>query len=188
MFGVLNRRRFSTSRSSVAKKLSAIALSYASPTDPNDGMTPISWQRLPNAMREPLSKMYYNHGQSLRRTGRLDLAAEAALARREVWQDNGQRLFGVAVELAEIARLRTADAAGRVNDKTEELNDEIITTLRAAGDNGWHDQATLVVDERFAFLREDQEFERLVADVDGSSSKNGLSEKQKASNEPRTKN
>jgi hypothetical protein len=46
---LLNRRRFSTSRSSVAKKLSAIALSYASPTEPIDGITPASWQRLPNA-------------------------------------------------------------------------------------------------------------------------------------------
>jgi hypothetical protein len=33
----------------VAKKLSAMALSYASPTEPTEGMTPISWQRLPNA-------------------------------------------------------------------------------------------------------------------------------------------
>jgi eukaryotic-like serine/threonine-protein kinase len=146
------------------------------------------WQRLPNAMREPLSKMYYNQGQSLRRTGRLDLAAEAALARREVWQDNGQRLFGVAVELAEIARLRTADASGNGGNETEDLSDEIINTLRAAGDNGWHDQETLAVDERFAFLRENQEFERLVASVNGTSSKNGLSEKQKASNDTRTKN
>jgi hypothetical protein len=43
------RRRSSTSRSSVAKKLSAIALSYASPTEPIDGMIPVSGQRLPNA-------------------------------------------------------------------------------------------------------------------------------------------
>jgi len=39
---VVNRRRSSSSHSSVAKKLSQIALSYASPTDPIDGRTFIS--------------------------------------------------------------------------------------------------------------------------------------------------
>jgi hypothetical protein len=42
-------RRSSNSHSSVAKKLSHIALSYASPTEPIDGRTPASLQRLPNA-------------------------------------------------------------------------------------------------------------------------------------------
>ena len=45
----VNLRRSSSSHSSVAKKLSHIALSYASPTDPIDGRTPASLQRLPNA-------------------------------------------------------------------------------------------------------------------------------------------
>src|ERR1700730_109860 len=40
-------RRSSSSHSSVAKNDSAMALSYASPTEPTDGMTPISRQRLP---------------------------------------------------------------------------------------------------------------------------------------------
>src|SRR6267154_2220488 len=44
-----NRRRAGSSHSSVAKKLSHMALSYASPTDPIDGRTPASLQRLPNA-------------------------------------------------------------------------------------------------------------------------------------------
>ena len=44
-----NRRRSSSSHSSVAKKLSHMALSYASPTEPIDGLTPASLQRLPNA-------------------------------------------------------------------------------------------------------------------------------------------
>ena len=43
------RRRSSNSHSSVAKKLSHMALSYASPTEPMDGRTPASRQRLPNA-------------------------------------------------------------------------------------------------------------------------------------------
>ena len=66
--------------------------------------------------------MYYNYGQSLRRTGQFAAAAEAALARREVWRGNGQRLFGVAVELAEIARLSDADASSGRNAKTSRRN------------------------------------------------------------------
>src|SRR4051812_17435008 len=43
------RRRSSSSHSRVAKKLSHRALSYASPTEPIEGRTPASLQRLPNA-------------------------------------------------------------------------------------------------------------------------------------------
>src|SRR3954463_11824750 len=42
---VLNRERSSSSHSSVAKKLSHMALSYASPTEPIEGRTPASRQR-----------------------------------------------------------------------------------------------------------------------------------------------
>jgi hypothetical protein len=44
------RRRASSSHSSVEKKLSAMALSSASPTDPVEGRTPASRQRFPKAM------------------------------------------------------------------------------------------------------------------------------------------
>jgi len=43
-----HRRRLSNSASKVEKKLSAIALSHASPTDAIDRRTPASAQRLPN--------------------------------------------------------------------------------------------------------------------------------------------
>src|SRR3954469_18064962 len=43
------RRRSSSSHSRVAKKLSHRALSYASPTEPIEGRTPASLQRLPKA-------------------------------------------------------------------------------------------------------------------------------------------
>jgi IS30 family transposase len=47
---VLNRQRASISHSSVAKKLSHMALSYASPTEPIEGRTPALRQRWPNAI------------------------------------------------------------------------------------------------------------------------------------------
>jgi hypothetical protein len=48
--GVLKRHRASNSHSRVAKKLSHMALSYASPTEPIEGRTPASRQRLPNSI------------------------------------------------------------------------------------------------------------------------------------------
>src|SRR5580700_12127802 len=56
---VLNRQRASSSHSSVAKKLSHMALSYASPTEPIEGRTPASRQCWPNAIEvywEPWSE------------------------------------------------------------------------------------------------------------------------------------
>jgi hypothetical protein len=46
---VLKQRRSSSSHSSVAKKLSHIALSKQSPTEPIEGRTPASRQRWPKA-------------------------------------------------------------------------------------------------------------------------------------------
>ncbi len=47
---VRNRCRSRSSHSSVAKKLSHIALSKQSPTEPIEGRTPASRQREPNAI------------------------------------------------------------------------------------------------------------------------------------------
>src|SRR5271156_1759069 len=46
---VLKLRRLSSSHSSVAKKLSHMALSKQSPTEPIEGLTPACAQRLPKA-------------------------------------------------------------------------------------------------------------------------------------------
>jgi serine/threonine protein kinase len=118
------------------------------------------WQRMPDSMREPLSKMYYNYGQALQRTGKLTAAYEVALERREVWQGNGQRLFGVAVELADIARLGGTDGS---DSTTQEIQSEIITTLETANRAGWKEQSQLAEDARFAFLRHNERFKQLVS-------------------------
>jgi tetratricopeptide (TPR) repeat protein len=119
------------------------------------------WQRSPDAMSDPLSKIYYNYGQSLRRTGKLAAAAQTAIARRDVWSGNGPRLFGVAVELAEIARLGEPNAA---DHETRKLHEEIITTLAASRDAGGQSPIQLAEDERFKFLRQNKQFEQLIAD------------------------
>ncbi|MEX0642049.1 MAG: serine/threonine-protein kinase [Pirellulales bacterium] len=125
------------------------------------------WQRLPDAaaIRESLSKMYYNYGQSLRSTTQFSAAADAAVARRELWQGNGERLFGVAVELAEIAGAWRTNTSTSPGDDLRKLDLEIIRTLRAARESGWHDEADLAADDRFAFLRQDKQFAQLIADA-----------------------
>src|ERR1700730_7170479 len=60
---VLKRRRSSSSHSSVAKKLSHIALSKQSPTEPMDGRTPAFSQRWPNA-----NEVYWVNSNGRRKT------------------------------------------------------------------------------------------------------------------------
>jgi len=61
---VLNRVRASSSHSSVAKKLSAMALSKQSATVPIDGRTPASRQRRPKAI-----EVYWADSTGRRNTG-----------------------------------------------------------------------------------------------------------------------
>jgi serine/threonine protein kinase len=126
------------------------------------------WDRLRDsaAMRELLSKMYYNYGQSLRSTSQMSEAAETALSRRKVWRGNGDRLFGVAVELAEIASAWPDNSTSSSTDETrQKLSEEIVTTLRTARECGWPGDVNLASDERFAFLQHDQRFMQFVAEV-----------------------
>ncbi|MEX2318187.1 MAG: serine/threonine-protein kinase [Pirellulales bacterium] len=113
------------------------------------------YERLKNSamMRELLSKMIYNYGQSLRNAGRPAEAAQAALSRREAWQGNGERLFGVAVELAALG--------------DGEWNDDVIATLRQACEHGWSPRSDLAADERFAYLHNQAQFAALVAELNG---------------------
>jgi tetratricopeptide (TPR) repeat protein len=129
-----------------------------------------SWERAPNSglMQELLSKMYYNECQSLVALGKWNEAAEAALARREVWRTNGERLFGVAVELAAIDQaIRKAEASGdagtvRNHGLTEKLDGEVIGTLQQAAKQGFAHTADLAGDERFAYLQGNKGFQELV--------------------------
>ncbi len=118
------------------------------------------WERLPESTltRDVLSKLYYNYSQSLQKAGRLSDAAKAALARRDIWKGNGERLFGVAVELAAI------DCAARDDAKHDgKLTNEVVATLRQAHDAGWPREIDLATDERFAYLKSNEQFNTLVA-------------------------
>jgi hypothetical protein len=117
-------------------------------------------------LRDVLSKMYYNYGQALQAEGRLNEAAKAALARRELWRGDKLRLWGVAVELAEISR------AGLVMDGSSEfakaeLDREVVATLRQVHETGSLPKFDLVNDKRFAYLRGQAAFDALVAEWTG---------------------
>jgi tetratricopeptide (TPR) repeat protein len=111
------------------------------------------WEKFQQSplMRELLSKMYYNYGQSLRATGNQREALDVALQRRNLWRGNGDRLFGVAVELAEMD-LRAAH-----------VDVEIVDTLWEAFKSGWPEGADLDNDKRFAHLVADTRFSALLA-------------------------
>jgi serine/threonine protein kinase len=126
------------------------------------------YERQPDSelMREALSKIYYNQGQSLQVAGRLNTAFEAALERRKLWDKNGERLVGVALELAQIAGDSTTAMDETVRRK---LNDEVVATLRQAREAGWPREFDPAADERFAFLQDNPEFNELVSDLRSSS-------------------
>ncbi|MGD9633834.1 MAG: protein kinase [Pirellulales bacterium] len=120
------------------------------------------YRRVPSSqlMQEILSKMIYNQGRSLSALQRWSAATDAALARRELWQNNGKRLFGVAVELAGIGQ-----SAAQSDDRAveERVNRETVATLRQALDHGYSARELLSLDERFAHLRDNPQFTALVS-------------------------
>jgi eukaryotic-like serine/threonine-protein kinase len=124
------------------------------------------WEQAPGSMmmREVLSKMYYNYGQSLRSVGRIEEAAQVALARRDVWKEDGQRLVGVAVELAQLdTELHGLSADASEDGIAQNLDEEVLATLWQSYDSGWPSEIDLAADPRFAYLQDNERFATLVA-------------------------
>ena len=96
-------------------------------------------------------------------------ALDAALARREVWQNSGERLLGVAAEIAEMAD-RSRDKTNRaVNPEIQKkLTDEVLTTLWEAHDSGWPREVDLATDKRFAQFRTNDRFVALMNELTGN--------------------
>ncbi len=120
-------------------------------------------QRDSAMMREVLSKLYYNYGQSLLAAGKTAEAAKAALARRNLWKGDGERLFGVAVELAQISS--ELHGGGGNSRARLELDNEVVATLRMAFESGSPSTIDLATDDRFAHVRGNTEFAALLAEV-----------------------
>jgi tetratricopeptide (TPR) repeat protein len=163
-------------RSSLAALLNNQALALAGAGRHEDALavypTAIESQRLcleqkrdSAMMREVLSKVYYNYSQSLQIAGRLDEAADAALERRKLWGNNGERLFGVAVELADIARRSRERSGGAKLNDAKRVDAEVVKTLRQAYKSGWPGAIDLPVDERFAYLHDNEQFSALIDEL-----------------------
>jgi serine/threonine protein kinase/tetratricopeptide (TPR) repeat protein len=112
-------------------------------------------------MQEILSKMIYNQGRSLTALGRWDEATNAAIARREIWRADGDRLFGVAVELAGFGQDVVDKDAGNTKLQTR-VDRETVVTLRQSLDNGYRPERELASDKRFTRLSGNKQFAELV--------------------------
>lgn len=126
------------------------------------------------ALRSMLSKMYFNQAQSQAALGRWSDAAATALRRRALWQDDAERLVGVAAELAEIARgwQASIDGSAAATERAQ-LEDEVVATLDRARERGLPSQVDLTSDERFASLRDHKRFAELLAKVSRSTDGGG---------------
>jgi tetratricopeptide (TPR) repeat protein len=114
-------------------------------------------------MRELLSKMYYNFGQSLRANGQFDEAGQAALARRKIWKGNGDRLLGVAAELAELDDVvRSTSNDGNMQASAKKLDGDVLATLDLAYESGWPRTIDLA-EPRFSCLKKSEQFAKKIA-------------------------
>lgn len=119
-------------------------------------------QRAPSVERYRtfLSKHYYNYGRILRQLGRPEDAIRVALARKELWPDNPQRLFTVAEELALASqRLTGGEQGGMTAQQGAAL---ALQTLRQAVAAGLVVPADLGSKGAFAALKNQAGFAELV--------------------------
>jgi hypothetical protein len=110
--------------------------------------------------RSFLSKHYYNYGRVLRRLNRADDAVGAALARKQLWPRDPERLFSVAEELALASRL--LDAGQPHQTSAGKCADLAVDTLREAVAAGLTLPADLRGNESFAALGDHPGFIALV--------------------------
>ncbi|HUG67968.1 MAG TPA: serine/threonine-protein kinase [Pirellulaceae bacterium] len=109
--------------------------------------------------RNFLSKHYYNYGRVLRQLGYAEQAARSALARRELWPNDPQRLLAIAEELALAG---TAMQTSHVVELTSSQCIELaIETLQQAVAAGLEPSSDLWNNESFALLRDHEDFVRL---------------------------
>jgi serine/threonine protein kinase/Flp pilus assembly protein TadD len=106
-----------------------------------------------------LSKHYFNYGRVLRQLGYPEQAARSALARRELWPNDPQRLFGIAEELALAAVALDVTNSGELTSR--QCADLAIETLQQITAAGVQLPADLWNNESFALLRDHEDFARL---------------------------
>lgn len=121
-------------------------------------------------MRDLLSRMYYNFGQSLRAEKQWSEAEQTALSRRALWTGNGERLLGVAAELADL-RSAMARESGPTADETKAVDQNVLSTLQQAYDCGWPRVINLGIEKQFTSLKQNEQFAAKVAELNQRSRK-----------------
>jgi serine/threonine protein kinase len=134
-------------------------------------------------VRELLSKMYYNYGQSLRAVGRWDESKQAALSRRKLWSGNGERLLGVAAELAELDQQATRQIADKKPSASDNTEAEIISTMQQAFESGWPRVIDLDAEPRFACFKSNKRFADKIAELNDRSLQTGAQQPARPSRE-----
>jgi len=109
-------------------------------------------------LRMTLSRMKFNYGQALQATAQFEEATELALTRRQLWQGNGERLFGVAIELAQILQKSGQSNESADHSALDSLRSSIVATLQESLEAGYRPQNDLAVDPRFENLRNEPGF------------------------------
>lgn len=118
-----------------------------------------------SVMRELLSKMYYNYGQSLRAEKKWQDAVAAVLARRELWRDDGERLLSVAAEMADLDDAVHKQEPVETQELTLNLTDRVLDTLQLVYDSGWRHVIDPIRDQRFAPLVKNERFAAKIAEL-----------------------
>ena len=107
--------------------------------------------------RQFLSNHYGNLGDLLRQQGRLQEAVEVALARRELWPDDPERLFAVAVELANTAIGGT--------DADHQWTEAALATLGQAVEAGFCDSDRIRGEPAFKLVQDHPDFVAILSRI-----------------------
>jgi hypothetical protein len=111
-----------------------------------------------------LSRIYFNQSQAYLAADQPDAAARTATTRRQLWADNGPRLFGVAVELATLLESLSSHAPSGDNAVSQrsplqqQIADQAVDTLHAAVLAGYRPATAFDNDDRLASLRDHPNF------------------------------
>lgn len=103
--------------------------------------------------RDYLSNHYANLGELLRDEGRLEEAFRIALARKELWPDDADGLFGAAVELGQIASAAEQGDGNRADPQLEWI-EAALATLQEAVHAGFNDAGRMRDEPGLQLLQE----------------------------------
>ena len=126
-----------------------------------------AFQRAPSVVdfRKYLSNHYANLGEMLREQGRFKEAAEMALARKELWSGDPDRLFSVAVELALVAA-GSQGGDGKTGDPQLEWVEAALSTLQEAVHAGFNDAGRMREEAGFEVLQEHPGFTAILSAIE----------------------